>query len=192
MRSVDEIAVELAFPAGYDVRLLEELQGGGGPEHVFARDGRVVDGGVLIEVGGAGGAWSGLVANAPESVSGAHSGVYSTPASSTLCVVARGDAYFIEADAPERWWMLEDSPVVAVRCAVAEKLLVLATPWRVVAVGEAGVAWRTSRIAIDGIALGGLAGGELGGVADPGDDEAEDFVVELRTGHHRGGFPFPG
>jgi hypothetical protein len=45
------------------------------------------------------------------------------------------------------------------RPAVAEKLLVFATPWRVVAVG---------------------------------DHDAQDFVVELRTGHHRDGLPVPG
>jgi hypothetical protein len=189
---VDEIAVELGFPADYEVRLMGDQPGGGGVDRVFARDGRAVDGGVLIEVAGARGAWSGLVANAPESVSSAHSVVCSTPAPSVLCVVARGDAYFIDADAPERWWVLQDSPVVVVRCAPAEKLLVLATPWRVVAVGDAGVAWRTSRIAIDAIALGEIADGQLAGIADPEDDEAQDFVVELRTGHHRGGFPFPG
>lgn len=192
MRSVGEIAVELGFPADYEVRLMGDLPGRGGVDRVFARDGRAVDGGVLIEVAGAGGAWSGLVANAPESVLSAHSAVYSTPSPSMFCVVARGEAYFIDAGVPERWWGLDDSPVVAVRCAFAERLLVLATPWRVVAVGDAGVAWRTSRIAIDAMALGEIADGQLAGVADPEDDEAQDFVVELRTGDHRGGFPFPG
>lgn len=52
--------------------------------------------------------------------------------------------------------------------------------------------WRTSRLAIDGIALGEPAGGELVGVADPDDDEARGFVVELRSGYHCGGFPFAG
>jgi len=192
MRPPDEITVELALPAAYDVRLLTEIPGHGGVDHIFARDDRIVDGGVLVEVGGGGGGWTGSVANGARSVAGAHSGVYSTPSPSTLCVVARGDAYLIDAESPERWWVLEDSPVVTVRCMVAEKLLVFATPWRVIAVGEEGVAWRTSRIAIDGIALGEAVGGELAGIADPDDDEAQDFVVELRTGHHRGGFPFPG
>ena len=146
----------------------------------------------MIEVAGAVEPWSGLVAKAPESVSSATTGVYSTPSPSLLCVVARGDAYFIDALEPARWWVLEDSPVVAVRCAKAEALLVLATPWRLIAVGERGVAWRTSRIAIDGIALGQPRDGQLTGVADPDDHESQEFVVELRTGHHTGGFPFPG
>jgi hypothetical protein len=40
MRRVDEIAVELAFPAAYGVRLPKEMPGAGEPDHVFARDGR--------------------------------------------------------------------------------------------------------------------------------------------------------
>jgi hypothetical protein len=192
MKPVDEIAVELVFPVAYGVSLLAELPARGGTDHVFARDGRVVDGGVLVDVVTATCEWTGLVANAPDSVSAAHSGVYATPGVSTLCVVARGDAYFLDVDAPQRWWVLEDSPVIAVRWAVAEGLLVFATPWRLVAVDEKGVKWQTSRIAINGMSLGEPAGGELPGVADPVDDESQDFVVELRTGHHRGGFPFPG
>jgi hypothetical protein len=191
MSRVDDIAVELALPADYGLRLLDELPGSGGADHVFSRDGRTIDGGVLIEVFGAGAGWTGLVANAPESVSAAHSGVYSTPSPVVLCVVARGEAYFIDVNAPDGWWALEDAPVVVVRCAVAENLLVLATPWRVIAVSDSGVVWRTSRVAIDGISLGEPAGGELVGVADPDDDEARDFAVELRSGYHRGCFPFP-
>lgn len=67
----------------------------------------------------------------------------------------------------------------------------MVAPWNVVAVGAEGVAWRTSRLAIDGIALGGISDGKLVGVADPRDDEAQGFEIELATGRHRGGAPFP-
>jgi hypothetical protein len=192
MRPVENIEVELAFPSGYYVQVIEEVPGRGEVRE-FARDGRVVDGGVLLEVTPeAGDQWMGLVAYAPESVSAARSGIYSTPVRTQLCVVARGDAHFIDAEDPDRWWVLDDGPVVAVCSAPAAGLLILATPWKVIGVGADGVAWRTSRIAINGISLGEVTDGELRGVADPDDDESQDFVIELRTGHHRGGFPFPG
>lgn len=193
MSSSSDIALELVFPASYDVRVVTEIPHQRQSLLEFSRDGRIVDGGVMIEVSPvAGGEWTGIVANASESVPLAHSGVYSTPAEKTLCVVARGDAYFLDTSNPKEWWALEDGPVVAVRSALAERLLLLATPWRVVAVGEGGLAWRTSRIAIDGIALGEVSDGRLAGVADPHDDESQEFLIELRTGYHRGGFPFPG
>ncbi|EHN12316.1 hypothetical protein PAI11_07780 [Patulibacter medicamentivorans] len=52
------------------------------------------------------------------------------------------------------------------------------------------MAWRTPRLAIDGIELAAPTDGELRGIADPRDD-AEEFVVDLRTGRHEGGFSFP-
>jgi hypothetical protein len=192
MSTVNQITIDLTFPADYEVRLLEELPASSAVLEI-ARSGRVADGGVLIEVfPTTGEAWSALVANGPTSVSAAHTGVYSTPVTDELCVVAHGDAYVINVAEPERWRALEDAPVIAVRCAPSDGLLVLATPWRVVGLGSSGVAWRTSRIAIDGIELGKISDGHLRGVADPDDDESREFVIELRTGYHRGGFPFPG
>jgi hypothetical protein len=190
--AVNDITVELAFPADYHVRVLEELPAGSAAIE-FARDGRVGDGGVLIEViTPMGEVWSGVVANAPESVAAAHSGIYATPAPGQVCVVARGEAYFIDTADPARWWVLEDAPVVAVRSAPSDGVLVLATPWKVVGVGADGVRWGTSRIAIDGIELGEVAEGRLTGTADPHDYESREFVIELSSGYHRGGFPFPG
>lgn len=191
MRPVDEITVELKFPVVYGVELLTDMPACGGTDHVFARDGRIVDGGVLVEVVTSSGQWTGLVGNAPDSVTAAHSGVYSTSAASTVCIVARGDVYFIDVETPDRWWVLEDSPVIAVRSAVNAGLLVLATPWRVIAADATGVKWRTPRLAIDGLRLDDPTAGEVAGLADPDDDESRDFVIDLITGQHRGGFPFP-
>jgi hypothetical protein len=190
--AVNDITVDLAFPADYDVRALEELPAR--PAAIeFARTGRVGDGGVLIEViAPTGAVWSGVVANAPESVGAGHSGIYATPSSGQVCVVARGDAYFIDTADPARWWVLEDTPVVAVRSAPSDGVLVVATPWRVIGVGPEGVKWRTSRIAIDGIEFGQVSEGRLTGTADPQDYEPREFVIELDSGYHRGGFPFPG
>lgn len=86
--------------------------------------------------------------------------------------------------------MLEDAPIVAVRSAVNDGLLVLATSRRVVGVGADGVVWRTPRLAIDGIGLEQPSGGGLPGVADQRGEDQE-FVIDLRSGQHRGGSPFP-
>lgn len=192
LSALNDIAVELVFPAEYDVRVLEELPARSAAIE-FARYGRVGDGGVLVEViSSADGVWSGVVATAPESVAATHSGIYSTPAPAQVCIIARGDAYFIDTANPARWWVLEDAPIVSVRSAPSDSVLALATPWKVVGVGPQGVKWRTSRIAINGIELGEVAGGRLVGTADPRDYESREFVIQLSTGDHRGGFPFPG
>jgi hypothetical protein len=185
-----EITIELAFPAEYGIRPAVDLPGAGEGQREFSRRGTVAEGAVVVAVETDVGAWTGVVANAPESVREAHSGVYSTPSPGIFAVVARGDAYFISATSPDEWWVLDDTPIVAVRSAVDDGLLVLATPWRVVAVGSAVVAWRTPRLAISGITLEEPRDGEIGGIADP-DDDARPFAIDLRTGTHRGAAPFP-
>lgn len=180
--------IELAFPAAYDVRILREWPGAGGMLQ-FAREGKLVDGGVMIEVTAERETWAGVVSNAPRSVAAARTAIVSSPSPRVLCVAARGDAYFIDVEQPGRWWSLKDAPVVAIRSATTDGLLVLATPQRVVAVGRDGLAWRTPRLAIDGIKLGEPTDGELRGIADPRDC-SEEFAVDLRTGHHVGGVEF--
>lgn len=186
------IPVDLALPAEYVVTIPDELPGRPAAMHEFARMGRVVDGGILIDVKSTtGNRWCGLVANGHESVQAAQCGVYSTPTPSRLCVVARGDAYLIDAEMPERWEVLKECPVVAVRPAVEKNLLILATPRRVLGLGSGGVKWLTPRIAIDGIALGAVLEGRIEGVADPCGMEPRNFTVDLRTGKRHGGYIFP-
>jgi hypothetical protein len=187
-----EIKFELAFPKEFDVTVLEELPPDRPVEYEFSRTGRIIDGGVLVRVSAGSRTWEGIASNAPESIPRAHSGVYSTPSPHVVCIIARGDAYFIDVREPQQWCVLDDAPVIAVKAVTEAGLLLIATPWRVIAYGAAGVVWRTSRIAIDGLQLGDVEDGMLTGLADPGDSESREFVIELRTGYHRGGFPFPG
>jgi hypothetical protein len=182
------LEIQLGFPAAYSVAEVPELPAAGGVRE-FAPTARIVDGGVLFEVVATHGVWTGLAANAAERIAIALSGIYSTPSPTTVCVVARGDAYLIDVEQPEHWSVLEDAPVVAVRSAVDDGLLVLATPRRILALGPGGIAWKTPRLAIDGVEIGTPVDGHLRGIADPR-DEAVEFVVNLRTGQHRGGYSF--
>jgi hypothetical protein len=81
--------------------------------------------------------------------------------------------------------------VVAVKPILRENILLLATPWNVTGIGGQGVAWTTGRLAIDGLRLDESQEGWVAGVADPKDAEPRDFVIDLRTGKHEGGVPFP-
>jgi hypothetical protein len=72
-----------------------------------------------------------------------------------------------------------------------ENVLLLATPWTVIGIGSDGVPWTTRRLAIDGLRLDESQDGLVAGVADPKDLEPRDFVIDLRTGSHEAGTPFP-
>jgi hypothetical protein len=173
------------FAAAYTVRVLDASPASGGWDVEL---GRVGDGGLMLEVTWDGGTWRALVANG-ERYRGAHSGVHATPNPETLCVVARGDAYLVDVRAPDHARSVPGTPIVAVRPALDDGLLLLATPYDVTALAASGVAWTTARLVLEGIALGTLAGGELRGTADPDEPEAREFVIDLRTGRHRGGAP---
>lgn len=183
-------AIIRAFPSDYTVKVLRDYPGDRGTHVTFAQIASACGEAVLFAVTSKNGTWDGLVAPPGTWYAGAKSGIFTTPHPSTLCVIARGDAYFIHADDPSKWLLLEDSPIVAVRCAVAEGVLVLATPWYVVAMGADGETWRTPRIAIEGLELHDPGGGTLTGVADPDDRAAARmFSLDLRTGAHTGGAP---
>lgn len=183
------IVVNRSFPTAYDVRVLHDAPARSGPTYEFNRDDRLSLGGVYVGVT-ADNAWTGLVSNGPPSVAPARSGLYATPSPSMLCVVARGDAYLIDVTKPQAWSVVPRSPVIDVRPIVDRRLLIFATPWELVALGEHGLAWQTPRIAVDGLRLEDDDGNELRGVSDPADeDEAAPFRVDLATGAVYGGRP---
>jgi len=189
---MSEIVIDRAFPGRYELRLIDELPGTGALDHDIARSGASFGGALLIAVEPEGGVpWTAAVAGGTARLRSAHTGVHGTPSPTIACAVARGDAYLLDVTAPACWRALEDAPVTAALSAVADGLLLLATPWRVIAVGADGVAWRTPRLAIDGVAFSAATGGRLTGVADPAGPEPREFTVELATGRHGGGFTFP-
>lgn len=163
----------------------------GMPRFEFCRSGEVPRGDVLLEVTtNSDDWWLASIRRPPASVRRAVRSVHSTPSPSVMCAVVGGEAVLISATDPARHqWVDTAGPVVTVRPVVAEKLLLLATPWAITAVDQSGVRWRTERLAIEGLRLDEVADGLLAGVADPSDDEPRDFAVDLRTGTHRGGVP---
>ncbi|MGH9155949.1 MAG: hypothetical protein ACRD1K_08995 [Acidimicrobiales bacterium] len=183
------IKFDALFPAGYEVRVIESAPA---DALVFERPGSVHSGEVIVEVTTDGGrCWVGAARAGGPSVRGALSGVFSTPAKTGLLLLGRGDAYFVDVEAPERFEAIDSGgPVVAVRPALDEGLMLLASPWTITALGDDGVRWQTGRLAIEGIRMDEVQAGQLAGVADPGDDEPRDFVVDLHTGCHEGGVPF--
>jgi hypothetical protein len=147
---------------------------------------------LLLQVTTANGkSWTGGVRAGGPSVASAATGALTTPNKNRLLVLARGDAYLIDVQAPTNYRALSTGgPVVAFKPVPREKVLLLATPWDVTAIGTDGVLWTTGRLAIDGLRLDESQDGWIAGVADPGDLEPRDFAIDLRTGKHEGGVPF--
>lgn len=183
--------VELSFPAAYEVRVREERPGSDVPWREFRRAGQRSGLDLIVEVTALEERWFGLFQAGPPSVREAVTGVFATPQPTCMCVIVCGSAYLVDAVTAEDFEVVKtQGPVVGVRPVVDEQLLLLVSPWTVTAVGSDGIVWQTGRLAIERLRLDEVANGRVAGVADPDDDGARDFVIDLRTGEHEGGTPF--
>jgi hypothetical protein len=117
----------------------------------------------------------------------APTGVWSTPAPERICAVAGGYAYLIDTTAPERFTMIRYRPVMDVRAAVAEGLLLFAGHRSILAWGRDGQAWESEKLSDEGVTMAEIAGGVLRGVGwEMKSDREKPFAIELRTGMRRG------
>lgn len=182
------VKFEKPFPAAYVVELCQSAPN---EDFVFGRPDSSSTGEIILEViSDSGKSWVGVARAGTPSVRGTVSGVFSTPAKTVLCVVARGDAFLVDVEAPHLWKAISTGgPVMTMRPVLGEDLLLLGSPWSITAIGKDGVRWQTDRLAIEGIRLDEVAEGRLAGVSDPDDDEPQNFVVDLHTGQHEGGVP---
>lgn len=175
------------FPASYQVRQLDEFPPSAEVTELRPA-GHSASGGLIFEVDvGDSDSWVGFAR--PSSVRSRHAvtGLFTTPDPSGLCVITRGTAYLVDV-ATRRFALLPLSdPVIFVTSLRDVRLLLLATPWRVMAIGRDGPAWQTGRLAIDGLRLDETDGSRVVGVADPDSPEPRDFVIDLLNGSHRGG-----
>lgn len=158
----------------------------GPPDHVFAADGagaRAIS--IQVEPWGEP-VWSATF-SAPAPGVRALTTLLGTPAPTGLCVVEQGTAFLGDVLRPGGFRVVETpGPVVCAQEMVAEGLLLLSTPWSVLAIDVDGIRWATERVAIDGLRIDASDGRWVRGVADP-DGEARDFEIELSSGRVVGG-----
>jgi hypothetical protein len=82
---------------------------------------------------------------------GGVSGVYATPSPRSLCVLVDGEAYVVRVDAPAEGAVVVHDQVEQVLPVAEPPLLLLVRGFDMVALGSDGVAWRSPRLAVDGL-----------------------------------------
>lgn len=113
----------------------------------------------------------------------APSGIWSCPNEDDLCAVAGGYVYVVDSRDPERFTHVELRPVLEVRSAPEQKLLLFCGSYSLLAWGTHGLAWKTQRLSSEGLRITEIRDGVLHGFGwDLMTDRDVPFAVDLATG----------
>jgi hypothetical protein len=123
----------------------------------------------------------------------APTGLWSAPHPAWLCAVSGGYAYLIDTTAPEQFTMLPYRPVLDVRTAAAEGLLLFVSHHRILAWARDGQVWETEKLSDEGVTITAVEDGVARGRGwQMQTDEETAFTIDLRTGRRTSsGAPFP-
>jgi hypothetical protein len=110
-------------------------------------------------------------------------GLWSAPDPEKICAVAGGYAYLIDTSAPERFAMIAYRPVLEVRPAMEEELLLFVGNQSILAWGREGQAWESEKLSDEGVTIAGIEKGVLRGAGwEMRTDKETAFALDLRTG----------
>ena len=110
-------------------------------------------------------------------------GLWSTPKPETICAVAGGYAYLIDTAAPEQFTMIAYRPVLEIRPAVAEGLLLFVGHHSILAWGREGQAWESEKLSDEGLTIAEVEYGVLRGTGwEMRTDKVTGFALDLPTG----------
>ena len=110
-------------------------------------------------------------------------GVWSTPNRHEVCIVSGGYAYLIDTTAPERFTMLPYRPVLQIHPAPEVSLLLFIGHCAILAWGEHGEAWHSSKLSDEGITAVSVYGCTLRGLGwSMFSDTETPFTLDLKDG----------
>lgn len=115
-------------------------------------------------------------------------GIFACPNPHELCAIAGGYAYIIDTAQPGRSTHIPLKPVTAVTPLPAQKLLLFTGFHTLLAWGEHGLAWESTRLSWEGIHITSIEGNTLHGTGwNLLTDKELPFTLDLLTGRHQGG-----
>ncbi len=110
-------------------------------------------------------------------------GLWSAPNPRELCAVSGGYAYIIDTAEPERFTMIQYRPVLEVRAAVNEQLLLFVGHRSILAWGTDGFVWETGKLSDEGVTITSIEGVVLRGAGwEMMTDREKPFVIDLHNG----------
>jgi hypothetical protein len=111
-------------------------------------------------------------------------GIWSCPNPREICAVSGGYAYIIDSAAPERFTRIAFLPVLEVRPAVENELLLFVGHYSILAWGKDGQAWQSEKLSDEGITITGIESGVLRGLGwKMMTDKETPFSLDLTSGN---------
>ncbi len=111
------------------------------------------------------------------------SGVWPCPNPQELCAVAGGYAYVIDPAAPECFTMIPFRPVLEIRAAPTDDLMLLVGHHAILAWGRSGQAWQSEKLSDEGLTIARIESGILHGHGwNMRTDKETPFALDLRNG----------
>ena len=128
--------------------------------------------------------WQGAFSEGLEGVSD----LFATPSPTTLCVVARGQGYWVPVHNPADFVEVRCNPVKSVFAVPGRSIVVFASYTDLTAYGPSGVLWLTDRLSWDGLKITEVTTQHVRGLGwDSPANREVSFVVDVDTGGHEGG-----
>lgn len=128
--------------------------------------------------------WIGEYQGGPEGIDG----VFATPSTDTVCVIVKGQGYWVPVLDPQHYQVVRSTPIKRVIPIVDRRILVFVDFSRIVAYGAAGFLWLTPDLSWDGLEITDIGTDVILGTGwDSPAGRQVPFSVDLRTGESEGG-----
>jgi len=116
------------------------------------------------------------------------SGLYATPCESTLCVIVKGQGYWVPINTPEEYGLIPSFPIKKVVAVPKGEMMIFVDYSKLVAYGRNGFVWQTPSLSWDGLEVDNVTLTELTGLAwDAPTHQKVEFKVNLLDGSYTGG-----
>ncbi len=115
------------------------------------------------------------------------SGIWTSPNPNEICAVSGGYAYLIDTAAPEQFTMIPYRPVLEVRAAPEQGLLLFVGHHKILAWGQSGQAWESPKLSDEGVKIERIDLDVLHGMGwEMVSDKEAPFMLSLSDGRRIG------
>lgn len=183
------------FAHDYEIDFPNELPGDGGKGKLFyypgAKESSGKDGVLVRVTPNERPNWLGMFAFGFMPEASEINGAYSCPNPISVCIVSNGEAYIVNSQTPKEWLSVPSEPVLDVRTHLGRQFLLFVDFKVITAWGPNGVVWTTDDLAADGVFITKIDDDHIYGFGTclcTEDRPKHDFVVDMATGKHTGGW----